>query len=188
LLPLIGTEQEQAVALATESINAFSAKFQQAWLEAMRWKLGLLQKHAQDAELFSELLDVMHRTQADYTVTFRGLVNHLERDSSGSGVEVALHAHEDFRAWLRKWEDRGAAELVSPAARIELMQRANPCYIPRNHLIEEVIAAATNEEDFAPFEALLSVVLRPFDEQPSAAAYALPPRPDQRVLETFCGT
>jgi uncharacterized protein YdiU (UPF0061 family) len=67
------------------------------------------------------------------------------------------------------------------------MRQANPRYIPRNHRIEEVIAAAT-EGDFAPFEALLEVIVRPFEEQPTAAAYTVPPRPEQRVLETFCGT
>jgi len=188
LLPLFGAEQDQAIALATESVNAFSAKFQQEWIEAMRSKLGLLQAQPEDGELISALLDVMRRTQADYTVTFRGLADYLERDPSAPGVEEALHDHADFRLWLRKWADRGAKESESSAVRIGTMRRANPRYIPRNHRIEEVIAAATTEEDFAPFEALLGVVVRPFDEQPRAAAYAAPPRPDQRVLETFCGT
>jgi serine/tyrosine/threonine adenylyltransferase len=188
LLPLICAEQDRAVALATESISAFSARFQQEWLDAMRSKLGLLRARPEDAELIGALLDVMHRTEADYTMTFRGLREHLERDPSGTGVEEALRAHADFQMWLHKWEDRGAMESASSAARIDVMQLANPGYIPRNHLIEDVIAAATNQENFAPFEALLAVVLRPFDEQRGAAAYAAPPRPDQRVLETFCGT
>jgi uncharacterized protein YdiU (UPF0061 family) len=188
LLPLLGAEQDQTIALATESINAYSAKFQQEWLKAMRSKLGLLQAQPEDKELISALLDVMHRTQADYTVTFRGLSDYLERERSGVGVEEALHDHADFPAWLRRWDERGAQESASSAVRADTMRRANPRYIPRNHRIEEVIAAATTEEDFAPFEALLEVVVHPFDEQPDAAAYAAPPRPDQRVLETFCGT
>jgi serine/tyrosine/threonine adenylyltransferase len=188
LLPLFGAEQDQAIALATESINAFSAKFQQEWLEAMRSKLGLRQAQPEDEDLINALLAVMHRTQADYTVTFWGLSDYLERDRSGLGVEEALRDHADFRVWLGRWEERGAQESESSAVRFDTMRRANPRYIPRNHRIEEVIEAATTEEDFAPFEALLEVIVRPFDEQPSAAAYAVPPRPDQRVLETFCGT
>jgi uncharacterized protein YdiU (UPF0061 family) len=188
LLPLICAEQDRAIALATESVATFSAKFQHEWLDAMRSKLGLLQAQPEDGELVSALLDVMHRTQADYTKTFRGLREHLERGRPGADVEEALHAHADFQRWLGKWEDRGATESASCAVRIEVMRLANPGYIPRNHLIEDVIAAATDEENLAPFEALLAVVLRPFDEQPGAAAYAIPPRPEQRVLETFCGT
>jgi len=188
LLPLFGAEQDQSIALATESINAYSAKFEQEWLKAMRSKVGLLQAQPGDKDLINALLDVMHRTQADYTVTFWGLSDYLERGRSGLGVEEALRDHADFRVWLRRWEERGAQESESSAVRFDTMRRANPRFIPRNHRIEEVIEAATTEEDFAPFEALLEVIVRPFDEQPSTAAYAAPPRPDQRVLETFCGT
>jgi len=188
LLPLFGAEPAAAIALATESINAYSAKFQQAWLNAMRSKLGLQQVRPGDEELIGVLLDVMHRTQADYTVTFSGLSDYLAQDRAGLGVEEVLHEHPDFRAWMRRWEDRGAQEPENAAVRAASMRRANPRYIPRNHRIEEVIEAATTEGDLAPFEALLEVIVRPFDEQPDAAAYAAPPRPDQRVLETFCGT
>ena len=188
LLPLFDVEKTQAVALATESINAYSAKFEREWLKAMRSKLGLLQAQPEDGDLTNALLDVMHRTQADYTVTFRGLSHYLERDRSGPGVEEALHDHADFQAWLRRWEARGKQESETPAVRAEAMRQANPRYIPRNHRIEEVIEAATTEADLAPFEAFLKVIVHPFDEQPTAAAYAAPPRPDQRVLETFCGT
>ncbi len=188
LLPLFDVEQTQAVTLATESINAYSAKFERDWLKAMHSKLGLLQARPEDADLINALLDIMHRTQADYTVTFRGLSDYLERDRSGPGVEEALHEHADFQAWLRRWRERGEQESEPFAVRAEAMRQANPRHIPRNHHIEEVIEAATTEENFAPFEALLEVIVRPFDEQPTAAAYAAPPRPDQRVLETFCGT
>jgi serine/tyrosine/threonine adenylyltransferase len=188
LLPLFGADQTQAIALATESINAYSAKYQQEWLKAMRSKLGLLQAHPEDEELISALLGLMHRTQADYTMTFRGLSDCFERDRSEPRVEEVLHDHADFQVWLRSWWDRAAQESQPSAVRADTMRRANPRYIPRNHRIEEVIAAATTEEDFSPFEALLEVVLRPFEDQPGAAAYAAPPRPEQRVLETFCGT
>jgi serine/tyrosine/threonine adenylyltransferase len=188
LLPLFDADQTRAIALATESINAFSAKFQEEWLKAMRSKLGLLQSRPEDEELINTLLTVMHRAQADYTVTFRALSDYLEADPSRGAVEEALHEHADFQAWLRRWRGRGAQEPGSSAVRADTMRMANPRYIPRNHRIEEVIAAATTEEDFAPFEALLEVLLRPFDEQPGNASYEAPPRSDQRVVETFCGT
>jgi serine/tyrosine/threonine adenylyltransferase len=188
LVPLFGVEEEQAISLATESINAYSGKFQQEWLKAMRSKLGLQQAQPEDEELIGALLDVMHRTQADYTVTFRGLAEYFERDRSGSGVEESLHSHADFRTWLGRWKERGALESGGAAVRSEMMRQANPRYIPRNHRIEEVIAAATVDQDFAPFETLLEVITRPFDEQANAGAFAVPPRADQRVVETFCGT
>jgi uncharacterized protein YdiU (UPF0061 family) len=68
------------------------------------------------------------------------------------------------------------------------MRAVNPRYIPRNHRIEAVIAAAVERDDFAPFEELLSVLSRPFDDQPERDEYATPPQPGERVLRTFCGT
>ena len=68
------------------------------------------------------------------------------------------------------------------------MRRVNPAFIPRNHRIEAVIQAATMNDDYAPFEELITVLARPFEDQPAYTAYADPPLPDQRVLRTFCGT
>jgi uncharacterized protein YdiU (UPF0061 family) len=68
------------------------------------------------------------------------------------------------------------------------MRRANPAFIPRNHRVEEAIEAAVGRGDFQPFETLVEVLARPYDDQPENAGLADPPRPDQRVSQTFCGT
>jgi uncharacterized protein YdiU (UPF0061 family) len=68
------------------------------------------------------------------------------------------------------------------------MRAVNPNFIPRNHRVEAVIEAAVNRDDFAPFEELLTVLSNPYEDQSSFAAYADPPEPHQRVLQTFCGT
>ena len=68
------------------------------------------------------------------------------------------------------------------------MRAVNPAFIPRNHRVEAVIAAAMNNDDYAPFEELLTVLSKPHEDQPTFAAYAEPPLPEQRVLQTFCGT
>jgi uncharacterized protein YdiU (UPF0061 family) len=81
-----------------------------------------------------------------------------------------------------------ARESTPPAARVEAMRQVNPAYIPRNHRVEQMIVAAVERGDFAPFEELLAVLSRPYQEQPAFAAYADPPQPNERVLQTFCGT
>jgi uncharacterized protein YdiU (UPF0061 family) len=68
------------------------------------------------------------------------------------------------------------------------MRAANPAFIPRNHLVGEAISAAVNEGDFSPFESLLTVLSTPYEDQPALSRYADPPRPDQVVHRTFCGT
>lgn len=93
-----------------------------------------------------------------------------------------------YNTWSARWRSRLAAESGPAAERADAMRLANPAYIPRNHLVAEVIAAAVERGDFAPFEALLAVGKRPFEEEAGLERYAAPARPDQCVWETFCGT
>jgi serine/tyrosine/threonine adenylyltransferase len=178
LLPLIDADTDRAVAKATDCVNIFSQEFESRWLAGMRAKLGLATVQDGDAELIEQLLGIMQRTAADFTRTFRGLC-------SLPGPEDADPA---FSGWLNDWRARGAAEKLSPPERSELMRGANPKYIPRNHRIEQAIAAAVEREDFTLFETLLTVLTRPYDDQPSAESYTAPPAAEERVLQTFCGT
>jgi uncharacterized protein YdiU (UPF0061 family) len=93
-----------------------------------------------------------------------------------------------FTEWAVRWRQRITAEPQSPAERHAAMRAVNPAFIPRNHRVEAVIQAALNNDDYAPFEELLAVLAKPFDDQPEIAAYADPPQPEQRVTQTFCGT
>jgi uncharacterized protein YdiU (UPF0061 family) len=174
LLPLLDASPERAAGAATEIIADFGPQFTAAWLAVMRSKLGLTTAVDDDAELIRELLDAMQRAQADFTLTFRALCD--DRWPEGAA------------AWAERWCARLARENRPPEERRAAMRRANPAFIPRNHRIEEVIAAATQHTDYAPFRTLLAVVTHPYDEQPAFAAYRDAPRPEQRVVRTFCGT
>jgi uncharacterized protein YdiU (UPF0061 family) len=186
LLPLIDAEQARAVEMATESINAFAATIDSHWLQGMRAKLGLNTEDPRDRELAQNLLAIMERTEADFTLTFRSL---SEIAGSGDARRVpALGEDAEFLAWVSAWQARCTLEPRSGTERAAAMCTVNPRYIARNHRIEESIQAAVQRSDFAPFNTLLTVLAKPFDEQPEFAAHAVPPRPEQRVEQTFCGT
>jgi uncharacterized protein YdiU (UPF0061 family) len=174
LLPLLGEDADRAIAQATEVLGSFPARFAAHWHRGMRAKLGLELEEDLDITLIEGLLDAMHRLQADFTLTFRGLCS-----------DVVPAGAED---WERQWRARLGRERRSPEARTLAMRAVNPAYIPRNHLIERVIVAGVERQDFAPFAELLDVLERPFEEQARFAAYADPPLPEERVLRTFCGT
>ncbi|MCA3569845.1 protein adenylyltransferase SelO family protein, partial [Bradyrhizobium sp.] len=93
-----------------------------------------------------------------------------------------------FDEWANRWRARLALEPQSAAERKAAMAAVNPAFIPRNHRIEAVIAAAVNADDYAPFEELLTVLAKPYEDQTQFAAYADPPLPEQMVTQTFCGT
>ena len=67
------------------------------------------------------------------------------------------------------------------------MDRVNPLYIPRNHLVEEVLAAATSG-DLDPLERLMNAVLTPYHERPGLERYAATAPDDFGAYRTFCGT
>jgi uncharacterized protein YdiU (UPF0061 family) len=68
------------------------------------------------------------------------------------------------------------------------MRAVNPAFIPRNHRVEQALAAAIDDGDFSPFADLLRVLSQPYEDQPAFAAYADPPQTGERVFQTFCGT
>jgi uncharacterized protein YdiU (UPF0061 family) len=118
-------------------------------------------------------------------LTFRRLGNAAAGEASE--VRALFTEAAAFDEWVARWQKRIADEPQSPAERQAAMRAVNPAFIPRNHRIEAVIVAATND-DTAPFEELLKVLAKPFEDQPEFAAYADPPRPEERVCQTFCGT
>ncbi|WP_073125643.1 protein adenylyltransferase SelO [Palleronia salina] len=175
LLPVLGDE-ETAIPRATEMIHGFGARFQDAWLDVFRAKLGLATAEEDDPDLIEGLLDRMAAARADFTLTFRGLVDGSARERFGDPAA--------FDQWAQAWEARLAREGTDATTARDRMRRANPAIIPRNHRIEQVIAAAVTG-DYAPFHAINAALASPFDDHP---AFAAPPLEGEVVTATFCGT
>ncbi|MEO1088992.1 MAG: YdiU family protein [Pseudomonadota bacterium] len=188
LLPLVSTADEEAVEAAQAVVDRFPNLFQEAWLGVMRRKLGLSTAAEGDADLVAELLSAMQANDADFTLTFRGLVELGEPERpEAPPVRDLFRDPATLDAWAARWRSRLAIDPMSPAERRAAMLAANPLFIPRNHRVEEALAAAEND-DLSPLGALLGVLARPFDEQPDRAHLAEPPRPEAAVHRTFCGT
>ncbi len=155
----------------------------------MRTKLGLVTSLDADALLIQDLLELMQEEQTDYTLTFRLLGDLVEPAiQAEQGVHKLIELPASFSGWVDRWKSRIADESQSTIDIQSLMYRHNPVFIPRNHLVEEVIAAATNEMNFEPFEKLVDVLNKPFSYQQSLSHFAQPPHEDQVVHQTFCGT
>ena len=188
LLPLVPGPEEAAVEAAQAAVNRFPEMFREAWAGVMRQKLGLSRVDEGDADLAATLLSIMEADGADFTLTFRGLAECAGADSGiTSKVGDLFSEPASVAAWAERWAARVADDELSPAERRTAMRAANPLFIPRNHRVEEALAAA-EEGDLGPFERLRRVLARPFDDQPDAADLARPPRAGEAVTQTFCGT
>ena len=188
LLPLLAVDPQEAIDRATEVINTFGDRFQQHWLTGMRRKLGLSTIEEGDPALIQGLLDAMQSAEADYTLVFRGLCAAALGDEGHHVVKRQFPQPQAYEQWAEQWMARLSREPATPAERAEAMRQVNPAYIPRNHRIAQVIAAAVEQGDFTPFEKMIQALAKPYEDIPEFSRYAEPPKPDERVLETFCGT
>ena len=188
LLPLLAQEsgsKEAALASANEALEALMPQFVAARLAGLRAKLGLTTEQEGDADLADTLLDTMAAQKADFTLTFRRLCDAAEGDDQ---VRTLFADPTAYDAWAVAWHQRLQQETGSAAERAAAMRLRNPIHIPRNHLVQAVIDAAVDRQDFQPFERLLDVVTRPFSARAGDEAFALPARPEECVHQTFCGT
>jgi uncharacterized protein YdiU (UPF0061 family) len=152
----------------------------------MRSKLGLVSEEEADLNLATGFLTAMEGKKVDYTLAFRYLAD------AALGREEPLRAlfadPSAYDLWSGHWRARLSRAELAPLARAQAMRRVNPAFIPRNHRVEEALSAAVERADYAPFETLLNILSRPFDEQPEFAAFAQPAPDGRGCYQTFCGT
>jgi uncharacterized protein YdiU (UPF0061 family) len=185
LLPLFAEGEEEAVAAAELSLESFEGLFRSAYLDGVRGKLGLGTEQAGDLDLAHGFLDALAESGADFTVSWRRL---CDAQIDAEGLRSLFEDTSGIDAWLSRWRTRLAEEGGDPEARRAAMRRHNPAIIPRNHRIEAVIRAAVDRRDFAPFREMQDALTDPFADRPDFALYEQPPKPEERVLRTFCGT
>ncbi|NBB50246.1 YdiU family protein [Rhizobium sp. CRIBSB] len=185
LLPLLEADEEKAVEAANGVLKGFGDTFQTEWLDLFKAKLGMAGEGADDRLLVTDFLELMHQGEADFTLTFRT----LSKVAGGAAMETLTDLFTTplgLSDWLVRWRAR-IEDARTEAQRQAAMEAVNPALIPRNHRIEEAIAAAIYN-DFSFFHRLVEALANPYAEDPETADLRVPPTPDERVTRTFCGT
>jgi uncharacterized protein YdiU (UPF0061 family) len=191
LLPVLIEEagsEEAAVTAAKDALAVFEPQFEAARIAGLRRKLGFFTEHEGDAALAEDLLRRMAVNRVDFTLAFRRLCDAAAGPDGDAGARALFSNPGAYDDWAADWRRRLEEEPTDGQARAAAMRRVNPVFIPRNHLVEAALEAATRRQDFQPFEDLLEAVSRPYEERPGLERYAMPARPEECVLQTFCGT
>lgn len=180
LLPLIHDDQDEAVSLANEAISHFYKVFNKKWLNGMRSKLGMFDKHPEDESIVSELLNLMHKTHSDFTNTFRSLtLNQL------NGMEIFNTI--EFSKWKEIWELRRGQQEELTEESYQLMHNSNPAIIPRNHRVEEALEAAALG-DYGVMKKLNHILSNPYAYSEGQVEYSSLPALSSCPYKTYCGT
>ena len=189
LAQLFSEDNEEAGKIAQETINTFPNIYEKYWLKGMCQKIGLSEPVEGDRELVDDLLKGMNSSKADFTLTFYHLSNAvMDSTANDQPIRDLFREPARFDTWAEQWRDRLATEFATDEERQASMSKVNPLYIARNHMVEAVIRAAEDNEDYAPFYEMLAVLKQPFTEQEGMDKYSLPAQPNEVVLKTFCGT
>jgi uncharacterized protein YdiU (UPF0061 family) len=178
LIPIIHDEKEKAIELCQEVINDFPIHYEKSWAKMMCCKLGILEEQEEDAALIKELLTWMETNQADYTNTF------LQLDQATP--EDGIYSDSTFIEWHNSWKKRVSVYDWNEV--LALMEKSNPKFIPRNHLVEEALSKAALSNDFSLFSSLLNVLQKPYQENQSFQHFQNPPDNGDLGYKTFCGT
>jgi uncharacterized protein YdiU (UPF0061 family) len=191
LLPLFSEDRgdadkdiKAAIKSAEKILNDYISLYKDYWLAGMRRKLGLLELHQHDEELAQDLLDLMHQNQADFTLVFF----YLSQNNKQAQLKALFSQSKKLTEWLERWQQRCALEKCSVMQRKAVMRSVNPVYIPRNHQVEAAIRAAEDHQDFSVFHSLQQILQTPYSLQAGKEQYQLPPKPEEVVQQTFCGT
>lgn len=191
-LPLISEDQEVGVELATKTLHGFMNQYNRNWSKGMADKLGLTSLQVSETdEIISELLHLMESKEVDYTLCFSYLIDCATGVVENSTVDdssllAIFQDSDDFSSWFEKWKALFSSQAELQSA-LTAMRAVNPVYIPRNHKVEEALAAA-EDGDYQPFEALLAIITHPFDRKEGLEAYEQPAPLSLGRYQTFCGT
>ena len=180
LLPLISGDEDKAIDIAQDYLAKFTDLAISNLILGMCSKIGIFEPDSNDESLLNGLLDMMKKYKEDYTNTFLALTF---KDFPKSRMFVT----DEFSVWYKKYQDRIKSQGKSKAEVFNLMKNSNPAVIPRNHRVEEALAAAENG-DFSVMNNLLKALANPFEHSDFQKEYSKPAPKSQCDYKTYCGT
>lgn len=183
LLVLFDDNEEKSIAMAKQRLSEFMPQFHQAFQTGLMKKFGISERTDQSRMLIADFLVAMQTNEIDFTVFF----DSLTRVADGESDRLVLNLFEDADSGLALMQQWHLLKSNDDATATS-MRQANPVVIARNHRVEQAIACAVNDDNFEPFKRLCRVLANPYHIDPSDRELITPPKPEQRVTQTFCGT
>lgn len=187
LFPLIDPDADKAIDMINNVLEWFEQKFDTYFFTGMLQKIGIQKMHIEDKTLINTLLDIMEKNSVDFTLFFRYLSDWVEHQDY-SQVFSLFQNENEIKKWISQWKIKLKEQKKSPLQIANQMKQVNPVFIPRNHRVQQAIDAAVYKTDFVLVNTLIDILSHPYADQPNYQEYMNPPKDDERVHQTFCGT
>lgn len=181
LLSAIDPVKEKAIELAKEQLGYFPQRFDESWHQMMGRKIGFMEEDDEVNRLIHSLLDIMKKEKGDYTNVFSYLMDFTVPDDH-------IYHSENFIQWKSNWEKMINSRSLSKIEIIEIMQKVNPVYIPRNYLVEEALEKFTQENKETVFNNIITLMQNPYAYIEENKSYQIPPLEGDAQYKTFCNT
>lgn len=187
LLPLLDDDSGSAVKKAQHELEKYQQYYVDSYSSLMRKKLGLYDETKDDKDLCSELLDIMHNNQVDYTILFRQLSQAPGEEYENKLRDLFIN-REACDLWMQKYKQRISTENIDAIERSSLMKQVNPKYILRNYMVETAIRKASDNQDYSEIDILLNLLQKPFEEHDDLEHYAGHPPEWAQQISVSCSS
>ena len=179
ILPLIDKNEEKSIKQLTEVLQLVMPSYQEYFYKEFCQKLGLKSVNNKNIKLIEGYLKILNLESIDFTLSFRDLSKIInERLNLNDSI---FAKSKDFNNWYLKWKQEINLNEIS-----DEMDLNNPCYIPRNHLIENALSKAI-EGDMSEINFMINLFENPYIQKNISRKYLMPSNSEEQYV-TFCGT
>ena len=180
LIPLVDEDEEISIKKLTEVLQLTMPSYQEYFYKEFGGKLGLETIDIKNIKLIENYIKILQSESIDFTLSFRHLTKVV--DESITIKDSVFGKSEDFSTWYKSWKKE-----INVADISQEMNLKNPCYIPRNHLIEDALENVINNGDMKKINLINKLLSEPFTEKNEFEKYMFPSSSDYRYI-TYCGT
>ena len=183
-IPLISKNKEDAIKKLSEVLNLTMPTYEEYFYHEMSKKLGMTSINNEIIRLIDEFLQILKSNFLDFTIAFRDLSKYHSKKINLN--ESIFEEVKTFQKWYQVFCDIEYIKSI-PCEEISIkMDRYNPCYIPRNHIIEDALLKAING-DMSEIKKMNEYLKNPYEEQDISKKYYYSSKKNERYV-TFCGT
>ena len=188
ILPILNKNNELAKKSAIEILQHYPKIFEKIWLKEMKKKIGLLRSKSSDFNLLKEFLEIIHVEKLDFTNSFRYLSLLKNKKEFNEKFINSFKDKNKIKTWIIKWESRLKYEKEEINKILKKMESINPVYIPRNHIVEKIIEEVAVKKENSLLDTFLKMIENPFKYSKDFHELSKPPKPEEIIKNTFCGT